>query len=286
MRKIKELQDKNIAYVAVDLDGTLLNGASRLSKKTCEVLYKVQEKGITLILCSGRSFNAMRPLAKKLRMHEYGGYLICFNGGAIYEVNGEGIHNLHLTSHVQLTKEKANTIQHILASYKGQIVRYSDQQIAFPQSSRFQHIYQHIYSRIVKLELAVHPIEQPIKMVLRSKAAYIQAIFPEASQKLMEVDDSLNVFTSTKNIIEVTARDATKGIGLHRLFTFLNISKEKLLVFGDQANDITMFKYANYSVAMKNAIKELKELSYDETLSNIEDGVAIYLEQLFYVSKK
>ena len=40
-----------------------------------------------------------------------------------------------------------------------------------------------------------------------------------------------------------------------------------------------MFMHTGYSIAMKNANPELKAYSTDTTLSNDEDGVAIYLER-------
>ena len=46
-------------------------------------------------------------------------------------------------------------------------------------------------------------------------------------------------------------------------------------------NDITMFKKVGYSVAMGNASKEVKKHASEVTLSNNNDGVAVFLEKLY-----
>ena len=52
---------------------------------------------------------------------------------------------------------------------------------------------------------------------------------------------------------------------------------EKVVVFGDGANDIPMFEIADESYAMANAIEELKEKATAVIDSNENDGVAKWL---------
>ncbi|MEN1937913.1 HAD hydrolase family protein [Paenibacillus sp. 102] len=54
----------------------------------------------------------------------------------------------------------------------------------------------------------------------------------------------------------------------------------KRMAFGDDWNDIGLFKQCGYPIAMENEISELKELAYYITDSNEDDGVASILEQI------
>ncbi|MBC6973113.1 HAD hydrolase family protein [Bacillus sp. Xin] len=58
------------------------------------------------------------------------------------------------------------------------------------------------------------------------------------------------------------------------------ISAERVMAFGDDWNDIGLFKECGYPIAMGNAISELKELACYVTNSNDNDGVAHILEQI------
>ena len=70
-----------------------------------------------------------------------------------------------------------------------------------------------------------------------------------------------------------------KGTGLKELSKYFNIELSDIHVFGDSMNDIPMFKVAGKSIAMKNAINELKLLSDDTTEHiNDDDGLAQYIE--------
>lgn len=52
------------------------------------------------------------------------------------------------------------------------------------------------------------------------------------------------------------------------------------IAFGDMPNDIPMFGWAAYGVAMANAHDELKAVADEVTASNDEDGIAEVLERL------
>ena len=54
------------------------------------------------------------------------------------------------------------------------------------------------------------------------------------------------------------------------------------IAFGDNFNDIEMIEYAGIGVAMGNAEETLKQKSDYITLSNEEDGVGKFLNDLFY----
>jgi Cof subfamily protein (haloacid dehalogenase superfamily) len=73
---------------------------------------------------------------------------------------------------------------------------------------------------------------------------------------------------------------ADKANALKRLSEYLDIPLKNITVFGDSLNDIEMFKIAGTSVAVSNALDEVKkEASIILPYSNDEDGVARYLNR-------
>ena len=61
----------------------------------------------------------------------------------------------------------------------------------------------------------------------------------------------------------------------------LGVDPADVLVFGDMPNDIPMFRWAGFGrVAVAGAHPDVRALADEVTLSNDEDGVAVYLERL------
>ena len=56
-----------------------------------------------------------------------------------------------------------------------------------------------------------------------------------------------------------------KGIGVRKLQEYLGISKEETMIFGDFMNDYEMLQEAHFSVAMKNALPQIKAICREET---------------------
>ncbi|PHS30205.1 MAG: haloacid dehalogenase [Sulfurovum sp.] len=75
--------------------------------------------------------------------------------------------------------------------------------------------------------------------------------------------------------------EGDKAHALSKVMEYLERDSKDVTVFGDSVNDIGMFKLAGTSVAVSNALDEVKAVA-DVVLphSNDEDGVAKYLERI------
>ena len=71
--------------LVLDVDGTLLNSQKEISSHTLSALLKAQHMGIHIVLASGRSTNGVMPIAKKLELDKFGGYILSYNGGQIIQ---------------------------------------------------------------------------------------------------------------------------------------------------------------------------------------------------------
>ena len=104
----------NYQLLALDLDGTLTNSEKEISKATLEALIKIQEQGKKVVLASGRPTVGVLPLAGQLRLADYGGYMLSFNGARITDCqSGQLIYNK------QLPDDIVSPLFHIIKKYSG-----------------------------------------------------------------------------------------------------------------------------------------------------------------------
>lgn len=75
---------------------------------------------------------------------------------------------------------------------------------------------------------------------------------------------------------EILPQNATKGAAAAQLKEALGF--DRLVVFGDETNDMSLFNLADESYAMANAVPELKKIATSVIGSNEEDGVAKWFE--------
>lgn len=90
-----------------------------------------------------------------------------------------------------------------------------------------------------------------------------------------------NVHTSVPKQLEFVHISASKAIALEKINERLGISREEMIAIGDGYNDLSMLRYAGYSVAMGNAPDDIKSVCSYVTLPNTEDGVAMFIEKFF-----
>lgn len=85
------------------------------------------------------------------------------------------------------------------------------------------------------------------------------------------------------SVIEIVKQGVNKAMGIKKVADYYQIPQERIIAFGDESNDLEMIEYAKYGIAMGNAIDEVKEIAYDVTDTNEEDGIARYLEKMLFV---
>ena len=71
----------NIKMIFIDIDGTLYNSEKQVTEYTKNVLNKVKNKGIYVVLCSGRSSSSVCKVSKDVNASKY---LIANNGAFVY----------------------------------------------------------------------------------------------------------------------------------------------------------------------------------------------------------
>ena len=110
--------------LVLDVDGTLLNDEKEISKRTLNTLLKVQQMGVRIMLASGRPTYGLLPLAKKLELGTYNGYILSYNGGQVINAsNGEVVFERRINpEHITYLEKKAEKNGFSILTYNGDTV--------------------------------------------------------------------------------------------------------------------------------------------------------------------
>jgi HAD superfamily hydrolase (TIGR01484 family) len=93
--------------------------------------------------------------------------------------------------------------------------------------------------------------------------------------------DDFHVEVGFNGWIDIGPPGVSKATGVARIADYYGVSSADTVVFGDAHNDLTMFAWAGYSVAMGQASPEVKAAADEVAPPVWEDGVATVLRRWF-----
>lgn len=93
-------------------------------------------------------------------------------------------------------------------------------------------------------------------------------------------DPKLTIVSSATGLLDIMARGNTKGHALEQLQKMGRLDLAQTLAFGDNENDIEMLEVAKTGIAMANAKTEVIAMADEQTASNTENGVGVYMKEL------
>jgi Cof subfamily protein (haloacid dehalogenase superfamily) len=260
--------------LAIDMDGTLLNSNKIISKGNKLAIKKAIEKGVKVVITSGRGLKGLEKFLNEVHLRGEGQYLIANNGGTIYRtsdfkcISYKGLKGRDLLKAHALSVEYglnmiAYTHEDSIASEENEFTRFETEYVGNPV-------------KIINFSTDIND-EDEITKILFSQTEEI------LTKKILEMPKEFyseyNVVKTMPIVLEIMDKDCNKGYGVKVLADKLGIKKEEIMCIGDEANDVEMVNYAGLGIAMGNAITELKDLAGYVTLDNDNDGVAKAIEK-------
>ena len=265
--------------IVLDIDGTLTNAKKEISPRTKATLIKAQELGIKVVLASGRPTYGIKPLAEELKLSEFGGYILSYNGGCIVDcTTGKITHekrlNKNILPHFQSIAKKKNFA---LVSFDETSIITETPDNEFVQKESF---------------LNKMPVRQvpdfleamnfsPSKCLMMGEPARLALLEKEMQNSF---GGQIGVYRSKPFFLELVPLNTDKAKSIAMLVDDLNITKEEVIAVGDGFNDLSMIEYAGLGVAMANAQEPVKACADYVTLSNEEDGVAHLIEKYIFTA--
>lgn len=284
--------------VAIDLDGTMLNQYGIITEETKDVIKKVQEKNVEVIIASGRAINSVKNFSKEINSQNY---FISGNGAITYDIQNDKILYENILSKqkvLQIIKVcEENSIYYNVYTENGIIAKslnyntlyYYKDNLSKPEENQTHiNIVENVYDYIEQRE------EKILKIMICDEH---QSVFNSIIRKLKEISqiEVLEVSHMSRKIIkqgteeikleyfytEVSAQNVDKWNAIENLIKILGISKEEVVAIGDNANDLKMIQNAGLGIAMGESAPYIKQSADKVALGNDENGVAQALEEIF-----
>lgn len=260
---------ENIKLIVVDMDGTFLVDHKETSKRNLQAILEAQKKGIKVAIASGRPMANLYRYAELLKLYDFGGFCVGNNGQEIFFTE-----NKNLIKAAKIPFEIA--YQSILFGIKHKL------QI-FGHNNGDGIFYDPTYANgtVVNGKTSFFDEQDFLanKQSIDKIGLFIDNNKARHYAELLnkQLDEAIQVLAVNDHTVEIVPHGIDKIEGIHTICKEMGYNPENVLVFGDGQNDIRMMSYYP-SVAMGNAYEEIKAVSTYHTKTNVEDGVAYFLE--------
>lgn len=258
--------------VVSDLDGTLLNSAHQISERTRDTLHDLVDRGIKLVMATGRHYVDVRQIRDTLGLDID---LITSNGAVVHNRQDQLVFNQTIASDVArelATLERDPAIH--LNVYNGEewlVEEEMPRLLQFHKESGFHY-------RLIHMN--EHPLDRVNKVFYIGEHEKLQAIAQRLRARYGEL---LNITFSLPDCLEVMHGAVNKGSAVKAVLEQNGLSLANAIAFGDGMNDFEMLSMVGRGVVMGNAHNLLVNAlpDHQRTLTSDQDGVAHYLEQCF-----
>lgn len=244
--------------IALDMDGTLLDGDGRVPDTFWPLMDTARSRGVTLAPASGRQ------LATLQRMFPDCDTFIAENGAVVVR-GGE------VVSTTALPEEPVRRLLPELprAPFAAHAVVCAPSVAATaPLPPEVDAEVDKYYASRTLLDDA--PPSPTIKIAL-----YVESDAErDAHPWVRELVPELRAVVSGKHWVDLMHPDADKGLALTQLADAMGVPMEETAAFGDYLNDLGMLNVAGHAVAMGNAHEDLKAVA-DEVVGTNVDGAAV-----------
>ncbi|GAA0692274.1 Cof-type HAD-IIB family hydrolase [Clostridium cadaveris] len=276
-----------IRIIASDMDGTLLNNKHDIDEETVEAIRKAEEAGIIFAISTGREYDSVKGILEK---HNIKAQCVLSNGAEYRDEEG------NILDVININEEAAKKIIKMLNENKLSARIFTDKGV-FTTSTKEEAL-----QEVVFRTMTFNPgtTEEEARKIAETQGFFtclkyidnIEKFFSEgievrkfvAFHKDIELIDKMKMLiseipglaisSSFRDNIEVTDINAQKGIILEKVAKKMSIDSKEVMILGDSFNDYSMFEIFEESVAMKNAIPEVKAIAKYITDSNDNLGVA------------
>lgn len=261
----------NIKVVFIDIDKTLTNDERIVPKENALAIKRLVEKGIFVVLCSGRNFSYAGQKANDANASSF---LITNNGAQIYDYEKhKSLYEVSISKKIiekLLLNLREIGVEIILNTSNTRFGTKNLKRKLSNDEKFFNEIDELGEENILQIVCEVNSASTMEKLIDIVKR-YDNLKISNLSRAFLENKKSDNYYADINNY------STNKGTGIKKFLELFNIKKEESLCFGDYINDLDMFDACGYKVAMGNASPKLKEKADYITLSNNEAGVAFFI---------
>lgn len=261
----------SIRLIALDLDGTLLNSALKVSDRNAEAVRRAIAAGAQIVLATSRWYLLAKRTADRLGIEAP---LIC-NNGALVKRTQDGGEMLHLRLDPEVARE---------------VTSMADEKRWETFTTIGDVTYMRMRPGIIpeKLPAGLRVSERQSEEVARGQPTAVLVFGNEAvdeiAQRIIPSYDGRAAFSLNRPVglpayVVLTHPEADKGRALDLVCRELGVPPSEAMAMGDSESDLTMLRLAGLGIAMRNSPDEVKKAALHIAPTNDEDGVAWAIER-------
>ncbi|MFW5842105.1 MAG: Cof-type HAD-IIB family hydrolase [Bacillota bacterium] len=264
-----------IKLIILDLDHTSLTNDKHLPSALINTIHTLRKDGIMVTVATGRAFELTKPYTDMAKITMP---VILNNGALIKDMNSGTIHLANTLTKATKAKildyvKKENL--HFTFYAEGALYTNDQERIAFYEA--FEKDFS-VDLNIVKTMDADQFMGTDVYKFLNIERD--AKVFKKRYRTFKDTFDA-HITQSQAEFLDILPVDTHKGNAVKWLKNHYNLTTENILVFGDNDNDVEMFKEAGISVAMPNGSDKARHNATMIALdNNNHDGVSKTLDYL------
>ncbi|AGM25709.1 Cof-like hydrolase [Spiroplasma syrphidicola EA-1] len=277
-----KINEDSIKVIVTDIDGTLLTDQRTVLPATAEILKNLQANDYFVSIASGRMPMGFNEYSELIEIKKYGGYVIGANGAIIYDLQKN-----KTVKRIVIPKKAIKAVTDILLAnncnfnllyHRSKVIYFSDKD--YFNSKLTPGAFLDGAKRAVLFKPRHYRTGYKIVMYAPS-----EKVFDKVLVLLNEIP-AIKVEKLSATSCDIVSCYASKSEGIVNLLTVLNkkyhlkLTKNNVLYFGDNYNDLSVFKTFPYAIAMENSSLEVIKLAYAVTSSNNVGGISDYLTKM------
>lgn len=269
---------KKTLYVS-DLDGTLLNRDSRLSEESISILNRmINECDVNFTIATARTpatvVNIMERVSTRLPF-------IVMNGAATWDNTLRSFTSTTPFDNTTVAQVcdvfEAHGLNPLVYRRNGNAIEVHHFGQLSPQEQEFVEERKRMFKKF-HLNDSDYKTNDNEALLIFAMNDY-NRLKPIYNDVIKRVNCSSvcyhDIFDSSAGLMETYAPGVSKAVAVRSLADKLGV--ERLIVFGDNRNDIPMMKIADYSVAPENAVDEVKAVANEVIEPNYTHSVARFI---------
>jgi hypothetical protein len=269
--------------LALDADGTLVDPQGRLRPAVREAVAKARERGLIVVVCTGRRYRTALPLLEELELE---GPVVLHNGVLVKDARtgdtlaGRFLPNELYAPAIEMMRGVAPPLVYVDQYFEGTDVYTEPRGRCHEFQAEYLASNLDAVREVVSLDEAPSPAIVMISLMADGKS--LLSLKRDIEPQLGPTAQTH--FIMNKNyrghILEIARSGVGKWSALLALAQAEGVRPEQIAAIGDDTNDCEMVASAGIGIAMGNAVDEVKAAAHWVTESNDRDGVASAIERL------
>jgi hydroxymethylpyrimidine pyrophosphatase-like HAD family hydrolase len=266
--------------VAVDLDGTVVDYHDRTdtkpSRAVIDALQAVRDAGVPVAVVTGRAIWGAVRTADDLGLDQ--GFASASHGAGEYDLGAREISHQHAV-------DAATAVAALVAADPSVEFAVEWDLDGWWHTPGFKRDFPAQWAGEISLDdLVSRPAPRLVARV-DSANRYGGAVRCPNAMRLAQgaalAAADYHVEVGYNGWVDIGPPGVNKATGIARIADYYGVSSADTVVFGDAHNDLTMFAWAGYAVAMGQAAPEVRAAADEVAPSVWEDGVAKVLARWF-----